>query len=132
MKRIVSIFLLLTLIGSMFSRVFVLVGFELNKNYILGNLCENRDDQASSCVGKCYLTKKLNQAADNEKEHSKNSEHNNAETYLSHNQHAIANAALSLFPRLSKLGYGNTVDFVSNIPESIFRPPRIIDLMSKV
>lgn len=116
----------------MFSRIFVLVVFELNKNYILDNLCENRDDQAFSCVGKCYLTKKLNQAADNEKEHSKKSEHNNAETYLSQNQHPITNAAFSLFPHPSKPGYGNTVALVGNILESIFRPPRIIVLMSKV
>jgi hypothetical protein len=40
--------------------------YELNKNYIAKNLCENRDKPAMKCCGKCYLRKQLKKVTQND------------------------------------------------------------------
>lgn len=38
------------------------VGYELNKEYIIKNLCENRDKPQLNCEGKCHLSKSVKAA----------------------------------------------------------------------
>jgi len=66
-KRAISIFILVLLILTNFSRLFIYAGFELNQNYIASKLCENRDRPEMNCNGKCYLAKKIKQAEEKEK-----------------------------------------------------------------
>lgn len=40
----------------------VYLDFEIRRDYIVANLCENRDKPILLCNGKCFLTKKLDQA----------------------------------------------------------------------
>lgn len=42
----------------------IIAYYELNKNYIAQNLCENRDKPQMKCCGKCYLRKQLKKAED--------------------------------------------------------------------
>jgi hypothetical protein len=58
-KSIAAIILLTAFAAQMSSRFAVLVNFELNKDYIAKNLCENREKPKSCCKGKCYLKKQL-------------------------------------------------------------------------
>ena len=50
-----------------FTRFFIHVGFELNKNYIASVLCENKDKPELNCNGKCFLSKKLKQVEEKER-----------------------------------------------------------------
>lgn len=43
-----------------------LLEYQLNKDYIVKELCENKDIVASCCEGSCYLDKKLKEAQDQE------------------------------------------------------------------
>jgi hypothetical protein len=65
--RITAILLIVAILSCSFSRFFVYAGFELNKKYITDKLCINRTKPWLHCNGKCYLMKKLKQAADKEK-----------------------------------------------------------------
>ncbi len=56
------IFLCLTV--QCMAQVAVLGLFELNKEYIAKNLCENIDKPQLSCCGKCYLGKQLSKTED--------------------------------------------------------------------
>jgi hypothetical protein len=38
--------------------------YELNKDYVAKNLCENRSKPQMKCCGKCYLRKQLKKAED--------------------------------------------------------------------
>ena len=67
LKRLIAISLLIALLGSGFSRFFVYAGFEINSKYIAENLCVNKSRPSLHCEGKCYLMKKLKQAAEKEK-----------------------------------------------------------------
>lgn len=67
LKRSISIFLLVALIGSNFSRFFVYAGFELNHKYIAENLCVNKSRPWIHCNGHCYFMRKIKEAQENEK-----------------------------------------------------------------
>lgn len=75
-KRLVVIFLLVTLISSNLSWFFAFAGFELNHKYIAENLCVNRDKPWMHCNGKCYLMRKLKQAEEKEKKHDRQIQRN--------------------------------------------------------
>lgn len=65
--RITAILLIVAILSCSFSRFFVYAGFELNQKYISDKLCVNRTKPWLHCNGKCYLMKKLKQAAEKEK-----------------------------------------------------------------
>jgi hypothetical protein len=62
LKRIAVVLLIVSLIGSNFSRFFIYAGFELNHKYIAENLCINRDKPWLHCNGKCYFMRKIKEA----------------------------------------------------------------------
>jgi len=45
-------------------KVAIIGWYELNKDYIAKNLCENRNKPKMKCCGKCYLRKQLKKAED--------------------------------------------------------------------
>ena len=63
-KRYIALFLLLLLSIKMLLVPFVYLDFELRKEYIIQNLCENRFKPQLHCDGKCYLAKQLQKVAE--------------------------------------------------------------------
>ncbi len=70
-RSLIAFSLIFMILTANFSRFFIYAGFELNKNYIASELCENRDKPMMHCNGKCYLMKKLKQAEEKEKNQSR-------------------------------------------------------------
>ena len=64
MKRLLTILIFTCLLGQCLLQLGVIGYYELNKNYIAQNLCENRDKPQMKCCGKCYLRKQLKKAGD--------------------------------------------------------------------
>jgi hypothetical protein len=60
MKKIVAIVLFLGVLFQSMSKLIVIVNFEIHRDYIAKNLCENRDKPKMCCKGKCQLRKQLN------------------------------------------------------------------------
>ena len=67
LNRGISILLLVAMIGANYSRFFVYAGFEINKSFIVKELCENRNRPEMKCEGKCFLKKRLAAAEEKEK-----------------------------------------------------------------
>lgn len=65
--RLTALILIPLLLCSNLSILMVVAGFELNRGYIEAKLCENRDRPQLNCNGRCYLSKKLKQAEENER-----------------------------------------------------------------
>ncbi len=65
MKALSVSILLLALLAQSFSRFLVVLQYNLNREYIAKNLCENRNKPKCCCHGKCFLKKQL---AKNDKE----------------------------------------------------------------
>ena len=63
-KRGLAVFLLLLTSVRILVVPVVYLDFELNKEYIIQNLCENRFKPDLNCNGKCYLVKQLHKVAE--------------------------------------------------------------------
>jgi hypothetical protein len=59
LKYPVTILLILLIALQTFSKWALILEYQVNKDFIAKNLCENRDNIISCCAGKCYLNKKL-------------------------------------------------------------------------
>lgn len=69
LKKILSLALALCILLQSFSKVWVVLSFKIQQDYIAGNLCVNRNMPAPEmCSGKCYLNEQLKKAS--EEEHS--------------------------------------------------------------
>jgi hypothetical protein len=75
-RRLLAYLLIVALVASNCSRLFIYAGFELNRNYIASKLCENRDKPWLHCNGKCYFMKKIKQAEEKEKNEERQSQKN--------------------------------------------------------
>ena len=62
-KRHIAFFMLLLISFKILIVPFVYLDFELRKEYIVKNLCENRFTPQLHCDGKCYLAKQLHKVA---------------------------------------------------------------------
>lgn len=69
MKRTLAILMLFTLLFQSLAHYSVMALFELRKDFIVQNLCENRSKPELKCCGKCFLKKQLKAVDDND--HSK-------------------------------------------------------------
>jgi len=59
LKNIISIFFSLLILCQSFSKVWIIISFKINQDYIAKVLCVNRDKPEVSCNGKCALMKDL-------------------------------------------------------------------------
>jgi hypothetical protein len=64
--------------------------FEIRRDYIIANLCVNRDKPLMHCDGKCYLAKRIAEAKEKE---ARQAEHD----YLSHLLHQVMGPGQSVF-----------------------------------
>ena len=67
-RRIVCIALLMAIVFSQSSKLFIYITFKVNQDYISKELCENREVPEMNCNGKCYLAKQLQKEEKKEKE----------------------------------------------------------------
>ena len=67
-RRIFCVALLMAIVFSHSSKLFVYITFKVNQDYISKELCENREVPEMNCNGKCYLAKHLQKEEKKEKE----------------------------------------------------------------
>jgi hypothetical protein len=61
LKQLVAILVFTGMLAQTFSRFFIIMDYELNKDYIAKNLCVNRNKPMMHCNGKCHMMKKMQQ-----------------------------------------------------------------------
>jgi hypothetical protein len=66
-KRLISLILLFSFITVNFSKLIILIHYQLNKTEITEKYCENKDKPTMHCCGKCHLKKALAQDDANQK-----------------------------------------------------------------
>jgi hypothetical protein len=65
MRTAVAILIMFSLTFQCMVKMAIVGWYEMNKDYISKNLCENRGNPKMKCCGKCYLKKQLKKAGDN-------------------------------------------------------------------
>lgn len=67
-RKLLAVFLIISLQSVTFAMLLVNTGFKLNQKYIAEKLCENRSKPMLQCHGKCYLKKMKKKAAEQKQE----------------------------------------------------------------
>ena len=79
MRILFSYLVLLAFALQLGSRIYVMVNYQINKEYIAENLCEKKDEPESCCKGSCHLAKELVKVEENENQGPINNENNKKE-----------------------------------------------------
>ncbi|SDW43930.1 hypothetical protein SAMN05216556_105154 [Aequorivita viscosa] len=113
----------------MFAKPFwPVMDYMVNYDYIVNNLCENRDKPELNCDGKCYLSKELAKEAgadENNPLNNKNSKTEIPQVIILEN---ISDFQLAFIPDIiapEKVGY-TSVFHTSLYVSKILHPPRIV------
>jgi hypothetical protein len=124
MKQTISILLALVVLFSPLQKVWLVVSFQLNQEYIAKTLCENKAKPQLQCEGKCHLKKQL-QKAEQEEQKLPTSQKEKAEITLFY---AISHAfdfrffeakALTSYPDLKDCSKPQVATL------DIFQPPKV-------
>lgn len=125
MKKAISIVLVFLLIFSNLSRIWILVDFAVNQDFIATVLCINKDKPELQCNGKCHLANQIKQQE--EKENSGTAPESKTKTEIIFIHHQCLEIPVANFT--SK--YPNTIGIYTPIFNSsahldrLFRPPQI-------
>lgn len=121
MSRLLFILALVGILMQNFGKVFILVNFELNRNYIAKNLCVKKEDPHNCCKGKCYLKKQIEQEEKKEKSPISTDTKGKEEIQFCQNIHKL----YFLRATLIEMQTPYTPFISEGIDQSIFRPPKV-------
>lgn len=68
MKKRLAISFSILILSLPVVKMAILIQFGFNRDYIIENLCVERDKEINTCQGQCLLSQKLNEASTKEKE----------------------------------------------------------------
>jgi len=120
-RRFAGYLLMVALLSSNFSSLFVFAGFELNHDYIATHLCINRDKPWLHCNGHCYFMRKIKQAQEKEKSTERQSQKNLVQDAL-FGQKAETRFYTQL---LQQLPVTNHHSMLPSLEIPIFQPPQL-------
>jgi hypothetical protein len=127
-RSFISILFITCLIGYTQSTYIVLLNFQLNKSYIVSNLCENRYKPELQCNGRCYLKKEMREGENGEKTDSQKSAQKNLSLVVMEAPAKFTLAGLLLSDlTLNPNTCHNKLYNFRNL-SSVFRPPRLRDI----
>lgn len=106
------------------NRIGILVDFKVNQDFITEVLCINKDTPIAMCYGKCYLSKRLKKADEQEQNQSPKNVKDKIEIVL-FLHHASTNVLnVNLPDEKITLSKYKTDFHDSSFIASIFRPPK--------
>lgn len=101
------------------NKLCIVVCFEVNRQYIAANLCENRSKPEKKCNGKCQLLKKL----DKEQKREETPTVKKTESFW-----AVCPAIMSFmhsFSSTTEFQDDRRIFFISPLYRSFFHPPNV-------
>jgi hypothetical protein len=116
--------LLIALLAQHFSHYLVVLQYDLNKDYIARNLCENRDKPKSCCQGKCFLKKQLAKHANEENAPNNNTKKDRNEIQLFTQKNSFRNSMNEPAPE-SKYFIHTPYFKLNKFYSTVFHPPQV-------
>ena len=125
-KRGLAVFLLLLTSIRILVVPVVYLDFELNKEYIIQNLCENRFKPELNCNGQCYLAKQLHKVAEDKASKEADRQEQSfkkllEETY--HYENFVFSQTFTSVVSTIRNHYTYKTSHYSTLTTSLFRPP---------
>ena len=104
------------------SNSFILVHYQLNKEYIAQNLCENKNKPMMHCNGKCHLRKQLSEQDKKDKSPFSQTikDKFQIQYFIESN---LPSYSINILPAEPDLSYSFIIP--TSAPESIFHPPQL-------
>ena len=109
---------------SSITRVFTIIDFKINQEYIAAVLCINKDKPASKCNGKCHLSKQLNKQADQEEKQLPQNSKEKVETLFTAFTYLNIDTSFKLHSS-KKASFRYDEFLTSNYLKQIFHPPKV-------
>lgn len=118
----------LGLLGLMLIKVWVIpllyLDFEIRRDYIVKNLCVNRNRPMMHCDGKCYLAKKIAALDEQEKRQAESDYMTKLLDHVMDSQILVFAPVISSFELRQTLSFSYTSPPPARIPlDDIFHPP---------
>lgn len=128
MNRLISVFLLLTLCSQLLLKLGVVVSWKINQDYIIENLCINRNRPEMECNGKCCLQTQLKSVDESQTDKKGTSLPAKLKVFESDNY--IENYTFSFFESIQKLSKEN-LSILNNLYSfdylnTCFHPPQTL------
>ena len=122
LKYVTFILVFLGLLVQSFNKLFIVLDFRLNRNYIAQNLCVNRNKPQMHCNGKCHMMKVMKQEQKKDQDNPERKAENKfelicAEYYQTRFNQGITITAIN-YPRLKETIY-------SGFSTASFHPPQV-------
>jgi hypothetical protein len=123
LKYPVTILLIFIVAVQTFSKCLVILGYEINKDYISKNLCVNRSKPSCCCKGKCVLGKKLANDESQQQVPGKGAqkEESQLQWFPAHSITTTALLAIMTGPKFPRYLPGQSQDF----SRAFFQPPQV-------
>jgi len=83
MKHLFILFVLTGVLLQNFTKSIILIHYQINKEYITNNFCENKNKPEAKCCGHCHLKKQLDKQDKNEQAPNQNSKDKNEIQFFS-------------------------------------------------
>ena len=125
-KRGLAVFLLLLTSIRILVVPVVYLDFELNKEYIIQNLCENRFKPELNCNGQCYLAKQLHKVAEDKATKEAGKQEQNFKKLLEETFHHEEFVFSQTFTSVASTIQNHFIyksSHYSTLTSSLFRPP---------
>ncbi len=117
MKFFISIFIIFTIA---LRPVLPLIDYAVNYEYIVDNLCENRNIPQSTCHGKCYLEKELSKT-EKQSNNGQNIKLAGLDVFLSHDVLSFSLVQFDVDAQKVKSAFKHS--YTSEYHSRIFHPP---------
>lgn len=102
-------------------RYFVMLDFYLNQEYIVKNLCVNRNKPAMHCNGKCHLSKKLKEEDKRDQDNPERKDHRSEIFYAAWLEPASLTAAVTA--NIAHYPHPYCIGAPIDRPDAVFHPP---------
>lgn len=125
-KRVIAYFLLTLISFKMLVGPLVYLDFELRKEFIIKNLCENRFKPQLHCDGKCYLAKQLHKVAEDNAANEAQKQGENIKKVLEEVfDDSTSELICPAFPKriISFTGVSSPNFYFSDFSSVLFQPP---------
>lgn len=125
MKQITTILLASLVFLQPFSKIWIVVDFRLNQDYIAQNLCVKKEIKDNDCRGRCQLCERLDKATKEEQKQAPTSVKDKAEVLYYHDLSAFDFLIQAIFYQKQNLSNYHSDFYASSSISDIFRPPQL-------
>ena len=124
LRRLIAICLIIAVISSSYSLLFVYAGFALNKQYVADNLCINKSRPLLHCNGKCYFMKKVKQAQESEKKQESRDNLNRLDVSYFQEPFRLTLVEPAITDLSLPSSFSYSYQYSNSYLTAIFRPPK--------